>query len=73
MGQKKKAWDFKYELFFSCTQTQAVLKLPLQRETLISSHFQQLKLVPTLQKAIFSDALMLSAVGDCCHMKEKNS
>lgn len=71
LGEEEKAWDFKYEVLFQCTQTQAALRLPFQRETLISSYFQRLRLVPALQKAIFSAALMLSAVGYCCHMKEK--
>lgn len=73
MEEKEKPWDFKYELFFPHIEMQAALRLPFQRETLISSHFQQLRLVPALQKSIFSDALTLSAVGDCCHIKENNA
>lgn len=73
MWEKGKGWDFKYEI---CSFHIQKLKLPLAylfKEGDTFSHFQQLRLVPVLQKAIFSDALLLSAVGDCCHEKENNS
>lgn len=65
-GRKGKARIFKYELFFLHTQIQAALRSSFQKEILTACHFQWLRWVSALQKAIFSDVLFLWAVGDSC-------